>query len=419
MILQLGLLFIVRNLSSDRVERRRLASALISLTRHRSLGLMLLGPFVARFPNLSIAKFLLWQRLACAVCLRPRLTSLDQSVRVSLLETIHSTQAYQDALHRLLYDRNGFLQRGEGYQTILVRFRHSPPTRLVVFHHYDSGGWLPSTWQELLLEFQANGWQVLLSTSSLQSVVSEQLQQAGVQIAYRFNVGRCLGAYRDLSLLLLSIPEVCSCLRSLVLINDSNLPVQSPQVLLMQLQRWIAEEELLQMPVLAGLTDSAERDRYHLQSFFLYANRALISHSAWLRFWLQLSIDGSKDDLINQGEIGLSQALLSEGVLLKPSYALVEGLLQDPAMADELRRYDIFQPQHVNQSLFAWRSLLKRGYPFVKKHVLFRLLEQEGKPIAVAELARLLPPDRFDLIKGDIQQLLISQYSSGSTPLNL
>jgi len=67
----------------------------------------------------------------------------------------------------------------------------------------------------------------------------------------------------------------------------------------------------------------------------------------------------------------------------------------------------------VNQSLFAWRSLLARGFPLVKKHVLFKLAEQQGQRMAVADLARWIPPERCDLLARDIEQLMISRYSGG------
>ena len=110
-----------------------------------------------------------------------------------------------------------------------------------------------------------------------------------------------------------------------MLCNDSNLLVQPPDALVAQLERWTTQNAVTR-PVLAGLTDSVQRHRYHLQSFLLHANRALLQHPAWLRFWLHYAIDGSKDDLINHGEIGLSQALLAAGVELQPAYPLSPGL---------------------------------------------------------------------------------------------
>ena len=82
-----------------------------------------------------------------------------------------------------------------------------------------------------------------------------------------------------------------------------------------------------------------------------------MQHQSWLKFWLDLRIDGSKDDLINNGEIGLSQMLLASGVVLNPAYPLVQRLLSDRVMADELQAYNISQPEQVNQSLFSWSSL--------------------------------------------------------------
>ena len=109
--------------------------------------------------------------------------------------------------------------------------------------------------------------------------------------------------------------------------------------------------------------------------------------------------------------------MLAAGVELKSAYSLVHGLLMDPAMAAELQGYDRSQLEQVNQSLFAWRSLLGRGFPFVKKHVLFQLAEHQGRPLAISELASLLPSERCDLLAHDIEQLLISRNSDGTPPV--
>ncbi len=413
MRIQIGVLHFVRGLSPDFSERRRLGAAVVSLLRKRRRSFTTLSPLLRLVPTLRNAKLQMWQALA-------RTSGFKTSQRTSaaapaaLVDAIRFTQAYADAKYSLRRDRNGFMQRGFEYQQLRRRWVERPPERVVVFHHYDRRGLLPRSWQEALLELQEARWQVVLSSPHLDPVISASLQPAGVQIVGRTNIGLCLGAYRDLSLLLHSTKAVERKLRALVLCNDSNLLVQPPSVLLAQLERWTAELEMDPRPVLAGLTDSAQRDCYHLQSFLLYANRALLQHPAWLRFWLQYTIDGSKDDLINQGEIGLSQALLETGVELRPAYPLVHGLLNDPSMAAELLGYGIVQPEHVNQSLFAWRSLLARGFPMVKKHVLFQLAEHQGQSMAIAELASWIPEERHPLLTHDIEQLLISRYSGGS-----
>ena len=384
-----GLSCLVRGLTVDRSERRRLVAAAVALLRQRRISLIAFGPILRVMPSFARAKLLMWQLLARSCSNGHFQGPVDQTSFV-IADELRFTQAYANAAAELSSDRNGFLQRGLNYADLRQRWREQPPERLLVFHHYDRRGFLPQSWSEALLALQEAGWQVLLSSTQLDHAMSASLEAAGVQIVFRENIGLCLGAYRDLALLFQFTPELQQHLQALVLCNDSNLLVQPPDALVAQLERWTSHNPAPR-PVLAGLTDSVERDLYHLQSFLLHANRALLQHPAWLRFWLNFAIDGSKDDLINQGEIGLSQALLTAGVKLKPAYPLIEGLLMDPSMAEELQMYGIAQPEHVNQSLFAWRSLLARGFPLVKKHVLFQLVEHQGQPMAIAELAVCFP----------------------------
>lgn len=417
MIVQTGLLALVRNLSADVAERRRLACAVVGLVRQRRRLLGVLGLGMARVPAGGNPKLHLWARLAHGLTARGVRTP-DHQASAALCDAIQATQAYQHGVERLRLDRNGFVQRGRNYQALRNRWRETPPTRLIVFHHFDRRGRLPRSWLQTLALFQAKGWTVLVSSSWLDAATTHQLQRAGVDVALRSNCGLCLGAYRDLILLFLFLPCCGDRLRSLILLNDSTVPVEAPEVLVEQCEHWLALETGEDQPVLAGLTDSVERGRYHLQSYLLYANQALLQHPAWLRFWLRLSVDGSKDDLIDQGEIGLSQTLLAAGVTLKPEFSLVEGLMRDPGMAEELQRYGISQPDQANQSLFAWSSLIKRGFPLVKKHVLFHLIQQHGHQPAMAELARLVAPDQVDRLAADLRDLLISRYSDASTRMD-
>jgi len=412
MTLRLGLLSLVRSLSADRTDRRRLCAAVSMLQRKRCGLLLALGPILRMMPTGTNYKLKLWQQIARSRAGDLRCCNSAEAPALLAAE-IRSTQAYADAVETLSHDRNGFLQRGPYYGQLRQRWCRQPPERLMVFHHYDRLGLIPQSWSEALVALQATGWQVVLSSSYVDPSVSAELVSAGVQIVCRANIGLCLGAYRDLALLVQSTPEVRRKLQALVLCNDSNLLVQPPDALVAQLDQW-KRANSSKVPVLAGLTDSVERHRYHLQSFLLHANQALLQHPAWLRFWLHFSIDGSKDDLIDHGEIGLSQALLAAGVELQPAYPMVQGLLTDPVMAEELKGYGIVQLEHVNQSLFAWRCLLARGFPFVKKHVLFQLVDHQGQPMAIAELAGLIPKERRALLTRDIEQLLISRHSGGS-----
>ena len=415
MNVRIGLVRFVQDLSSDRSERRCLASAVVALLRQRRWSLFFLVILLRLVPHGSNTKLQLWKSLVRSHT-NSRSQWNDCELSTALVSSLRSTSAYTKAVEALERDRNGFVQRGRNYCNLRQHLSESPPERLLVFHHYDRRGLLPFSWLDALMAIQAAGWQVVVSTSCIDRSASSALLQAGVLIARRSNIGLCLGAYRDLALLIHSIPSVHRHLKSLVLLNDSNLLLQSPEVLLVHLDKLSAQSSCKlshepHKPILSGFTDSFERQLYHLQSYFLHANQALLQHQSWLKFWLDLRIDGSKDDLINKGEIGLSQMLLASGVVLNPAYPLVQRLLSDRVMADELQAYNISQPEQVNQSLFSWSSLLDIGFPFVKKHVLFRLVEHQGQRMAISELARRIPEERRELIARDIQELLISHYS--------
>jgi hypothetical protein len=414
MNLRAGLLRLVRNLSRDRSERRRLLAAAVALLRQRRYRAMALGPLLRVVPTNGKAKLHLWYALTRS--LSDGLVFSDVSPTV-FTEAIRDTHAYRQAQRALSHDRNGLYQRGVGYWQLSQRWSEHPPERMVVFHHYDRRGFLPSSWQEALQVLQAAGWEVVVSSSDLNPVATELLESAGVQVVGRANVGLCLGAYRDLALLHHWTPEASRRLRSLVLCNDSNLLLQPPEALLAQLERWTAEAEAHSQPLLSGLTDSAQTERYHLQSFLLHANRALLQHPAWFQFWWQFSLAGSKEELINEGEVGLSQALLAAGIELRPAYPLVQGLLADSAMIAELKRHGICIPHDVNQTVYTWISLLGRGYPLVKKSVLFELFEQKVERIAMTDLAHWIPENRRELLARDIQQLFISRYFDSSPSL--
>lgn len=401
---------LARQLVATPAEQRTLVSALVRLIRARR-RVLALAPLLQRVPSFGSSKLRLWRWLAQALAAGSPQPLDDASDRAGLRQALQATQAYAEARQR----RNDSLWspfgRGLDYAALLDHWRRQPPDRLLIFHHHDRRGLLPRSWWQWLTAAQGAGWSVVVSSSALAPEPLAQLQAAGLFVALRRNRGLCLGAYKDLCLLLQQDPAVAARLRALVLCNDSTLPLAEEAALVAQLQAWSEGPEAEPLPVLSGLTDSAQRGCYHLQSYLLHANGALLRHPAWLRFWLAFSTGGSKDDLINSGEIGLSQAVLEAGGDLRPAYPLIEGLLQHGSMAAELERYRIWQPRHVNPSLFAWQSLLAQGFPLVKKHVLFDLVEQEGQSLALAQLSPWIPPGRRDLIAADLHQLFVSRYA--------
>lgn len=404
---------LVRHLAATPSERAISMAAMVHLIRDRRRLL----PLLRMVPSTRSAKLRLWRALAVAAMAsradggrHDPTSSTDPAEIADLQKALWATQAWRDAQASHLASCSSPFGRGLNYSALLAQWRRQPPERLLIFHHHDRRGLLPRSWFQALIAARAAGWTVVLSSSDLAPPLQRQLEQEGVLLALRRNVGLCLGAYKDLCLLL-QVPAVAQALRSLVLANDSTLPVAAEAAFTDQLQAWVNAFETTSTPVLAGLTDSAERGRYHLQSYLLYANRALVGSLAWQRFWLGFSPCGSKDELINRGEIGLSQTVLAAGGSLQPAYPLIEALLNQPAMAAELQSYRVWQPTQINPTLFAWQSLLARGFPLVKKHALFDLAENEGQPMALAALAAWLAPERRALLSADLHELFISRYS--------
>ena len=238
MTLRLGVLRFVRGLSADRSERRRLGAAVVKLLRQRRRSLSALGPLMRFAPAGGKTKLLLWKALAHSRVVESLPWSSPEAPAV-LATAIRSTQAYTDAAVALSRDRNGFLQRGSDYDQLRRRWREQPPQRLLVFHHFDNRGLLPQSWRDALLELQAAEWQVVVSSPQLDPAICAELSPKGVQIVGRTNIGLCLGAYRDLTLLLHSTPAAYRQLKALVLCNDSNLLIQPPGALVEQLERWV------------------------------------------------------------------------------------------------------------------------------------------------------------------------------------
>jgi hypothetical protein len=125
-------------------------------------------------------------------------------------------------------------------------------------------------------------------------------------------------------------------------------------------------------PVLAGFTDSYETG-YHLQSYALAANSALLTDVGWLLFWSTLVTDLTKDKLVAAGEVGLSLALHSIGVSLRAVYPLIGRLICNPLFTDELQRYPNLTIGLLNPSRLLSQTLKSEGFTFVKKQALFEL----------------------------------------------
>ena len=164
-----------------------------------------------------------------------------------------------------------------------------------------------------------------------------------------------------------------------------------------------------QAPELTGLTDSIETDAYHLQTYCIAANHALLTDPSWEQFWQQFNPFGSKDDLIQRGEIGLSQWLIKHDVSLQPSYSLTAMLLNSTDLRSELDCHGLDHPNSINPTLMGWKTLLKQGFPLIKKHLLFDPPKVLSGPIPLSELADQLNTSNKQL-EQDLNRLLQSRF---------
>ena len=366
------------------------------------------------------AKLALWRQIACADSLIANFQDHAEDLR----EALKKTEAWKES-HRLLGRRNQrriralWNHRGRIHQpdqllnSLQQCIEKDQRSHVVFWHHYDERGFVPKTWLRSLQALRREGWLVVVSSSHLSERALQELEASQLLISQRQNLGLCLGAYRDFCCLLQERPALLSQLNCLVLANDSTLPVQGEQSLAGCFKEMRIQLEQ-KIPRLGGLTDSIERELYHLQSYLLMANAPLLSSKIWERFWRELDISGDKDTLIDRGEIGLSQSVIADGGDTWARHSLISMLANTNGSAQELTSYNIYQLRDVNLTLFAWQSLLRNGCPLIKKQVLFNppsLDKSVTKAIPLTQLQSHLQEADPDLLN-DIEALLRSRHLS-------
>lgn len=124
---------------------------------------------------------------------------------------------------------------------------------------------------------------------------------------------------------------------------------------------------------LVGLNDSHELS-YHLQSFFLYFPIELFFSEPVQKFWNSIRVLDDKQRIIDTYEIGLSQFLKDNDVVIKAVYPideLIKSAMENPLPFEFKDRIDNNLP--INPSLHFWEVLFKKfEYPFVKRELLTR-----------------------------------------------
>ncbi len=114
---------------------------------------------------------------------------------------------------------------------------------------------------------------------------------------------------------------------------------------------WLDKEN----PDFAGLTDSYLLD-YHIQSYFLIINIKAIPYM--LEYFTKNGIRSDIDEVIRTYEVGLSRYLINAGMNCQAMYNVPE-------------------KGEYNYALLQAKSLIKKGFPLVKKKIITRLYTSE------------------------------------------
>jgi hypothetical protein len=101
-----------------------------------------------------------------------------------------------------------------------------------------------------------------------------------------------------------------------------------------------------------GLTDTTQFG-HHVQSYCLGFKRGVLAEGPMARFWRQVRVESSRDDVIWRYEIGLSRLLHRE------RYTIDAAIRSNRVVRDG-----------QNPTILGWRLLLDEGFPFVKRQLL-------------------------------------------------
>jgi len=223
-------------------------------------------------------------------------------------------------------------------------------TRLVLFSHYHPRGWLQACIRRELADLRERGWKVLLLTDALNQEGLGWCSSRGIGLMFRRNEGRDFGAFQD-GCLALQQRGLSAAIDRLILLNDSVYPITD-----LSGSSWPRFLEDTGDWVL-GFSDSFQ-NAYHLQSYGLHLPGPLLQQPWWVSYWSGYRGWGGMRVAIRDGEIGLSQLMLNQGVGLKALHP-VSHLRAQIASADLLGQLQ----EHCSKESAVWiqRQLLKTG----------------------------------------------------------
>jgi len=188
---------------------------------------------------------------------------------------------------------------------------------------------------------RAEGIEVILiiASDSEQTVVPDRLLRALAGAYVRQNLGFDFAAWAHMMRILPGVFKSTG----LYIINDSLYgPLNQAAFHELIAKVRAAESDIV------GLTDSSERG-WHIQSFFLRFNRTALSKYEFHNFWNNVKALKDKQQVIDQYEVTFAQEMRNCGLS-------VSAIFKSDSAA--------------NLTVFAWKEIIDRGFPFVKASVL-------------------------------------------------
>jgi rhamnosyltransferase len=131
-----------------------------------------------------------------------------------------------------------------------------------------------------------------------------------------------------------------------------------------------------------GMTDSWMIN-YHVQSYFVCFSKVAID--CLVSFWDEYSFKSDYKDVINQGEVGMSQHFLNQGLTVGAAFPVERylapyindvqnDLTNAKACAKGMTKIRWYSLGHraitCDPSFYLWRPFVRGGYPFLKKKLL-------------------------------------------------
>ena len=264
--------------------------------------------------------------------------------------------------------------------------------RACIFAHYDPRNSIDEYIYYYLSELLSVVEKIIFVTvSDIGTNDIEKLMQLGIEIIKRENIGYDFYSYK------IGFENIESKkYDELIICNDSVFGPMYP------LQNIFNEMERVKCDFW-GITDSKIMS-YHLQSYFIVFRRKILVSSELKRFFSEVTVLNSKDDIIKEYEVGLSKRLIEkkyksavyvnyEVNASDNTAKLMTRLLKNPLKILKLFIKPIYYlsvavSDEGNASIVFWDKLMiQHRMPFFKKSL---IMEFDGGAQRIEELKRIM-----------------------------